>query len=435
MGSKVLLSFFIAVALALSVFLAGVCATRANHLHQARQEVEVVVQTRTTRALREKGALGGAKGQVPWNRNLLYEEDYEEDYEVSHDYEPWDEQGEDPNDGGSVGGEEDYDDDDYGEGADLGFDDEEGEGEGDQGQDDYEEDFGDYYDDGNEDTEFFGSDSEGDGNREGGKGTRGGDGDEAEELEDEGEWDEDDAFGFENGDESFTSFCVSAISPEIKDDVSGGVCDILVSGLDDNISQTHLKVDGVYKPVSCMNGYLKYSPAEGEDARMIAFDVDFEEWGFYNSTEVAQENLILHGSSFLARVPHEVEAWYCDRKVCETDAVNEHFWTPITTATISCITQEEEDRRVVMMGERKNKIIFPDEESRRKGEMQHDHSEMDGLRGGDDRAGGGSSGVLNTFTVLAGFILVGVPVYIYKKQSKMMQAGKIPRATKVRFAN
>ena len=61
----------------------------------------------------------------------------------------------------------------------------------------------------------------------------------------------------------------------------------------------------------------RYAPAEGEDARMIAFDIDFEEWGFYNGTEVAQESLILHGAQFEARVPQEVEAWYCDWKVCE----------------------------------------------------------------------------------------------------------------------
>ena len=66
--------------------------------------------------------------------------------------------------------------------------------------------------------------------------------------------------------------------------------------------------------------------------------------------------------------------------------------------------------------------------------MEHDHSEMDSLRGGGDQAGGHSSGVLNTFTVIAGIILVSVPVYAYQKQSKMIQAGKITRATKVRFA-
>ena len=282
------------------------------------------------------------------------------------------------------GGEEDYEDDEDYE-TDLGFD----EGEDEQGmreEEEEEEDFGDYYD--NEDYDYDNSDLGDDDNGEGGDGSDQQDEDGSFEGE---EGDLDSLWGFENGDEDmqFTSFCESAnrMNETLKP------CDILVEGLDENISKTHLRVDGVYTPVQCKNGYLQYSPSEGEgkypyaassllffgsfstlkalhlslslitdshhcllfffcasylaivitkskreqngnqksisiyviDAFMIAFNADFEEWGFYNSTEISQENLLLHGADFVARVPQEVEAWYCDVKVCEVCVLYDYY--------------------------------------------------------------------------------------------------------------
>ena len=337
--------------------------------------------------------------------------DYEE-----NEYDPWDD------DGSGELGAGDYEEEE-GLGADLGFDDDDDDDydskdSGELGEEEWEEeDFGDYYDDGNEDTEFFDFYEDRD--------------DGVADPQDED--DPEDVWGFEDGDEAFTSFCESATSDLIKEDVAGNVCDILVTGLDENIAKTHLHVDGVYKPIECLNGYLKYVPAEGEDARMIAFDVDFEEWGFYNGSEVAQESLILHGSQFSARVPQEVEAWYCDWKVCETDTENEHFWTPITTAQIACIAPEEEEKRVRMMGKRKNEIIFPDEEARTKNKPQKiDTSE----NWRDSSAGGGGayeysavdSAMLSIVVMIAGSIVIGIPLYIYLKQSGASQAALSLRA-------
>ena len=361
--------------------------------------------------------------------------------------EPWDEGGSGLDYRAGTGalsseGEEDYEEFE----TDLGFDDE----DEDEGRlEEEEEDFGDYYDDDNEDTEFFGFD-DGQDRGAGGDGTEGGDGGGDDDYEYDG-----DAFGFEGGEGAFTSFCESADSPKIREDLKEGACDILVSGLDDNISKTHLHVDGVYKPKDCLNGYLRYFPAEGEDAKMVAFDVDFEEWGFYDGNVVAQENLILHGSSFEARVPQEVAAWYCDRKVCEADTENEHFWTPITSATITCITQEEEDRRIAMMGQRKNELLFPSDEDRAKGSGHglagHDDYEFgdsDGLysygdegtalfappREDDDDQYGGL--VTNSLVFMATAALIGFPLYIYTKQSRMRDSGGFVnrRTTKVRFS-
>ena len=330
----------------LTVKLVRVQATRHNF--QVRDEAtEVLASARLVR--RSGGEIVGRH---------LYEDDYddegEEDYddgEFLEDGEYQDEDFVDEEEGGDFfaldgGDEEEYEENldqeeqERGRGdkkeeeeeeedeIDLGFDDdddgeeeEEEEGEGQEeeegedfsGEDFYEEDFGDYYDD-----EDFEEDN-GAGADEGeGEGERG------REGEDEGVW------GFEGGDESFTSFCEGEEGNK-RTDIEA--CDVLVQGLDDNISKTHLHVDGVYKPESCMNGYLRYVPAEGEDARMIAFDVDFEEWGFYNGTEVANENLILHGAQFEARVPQEVEAWYCDVKVCEVCASK--FSTKIASQTFS----------------------------------------------------------------------------------------------------
>ena len=151
--------------------------------------------------------------------------------------------------------------------------------------------------------------------------------------------------------------------------------------------------------------------------------------------------MILHGSSFLARVPQEVEAWYCDWKVCETDTENEHFWTPITTSVVSCITVEEEEKRVKMMGERKNKVMFPDEESRRKSARGQDHAEEEGASvtpSSGDYIGAGDSALFSIFVLIAGSIVIGIPLYIYVKQKNRLgqamggQHGS-SRKAKVRF--
>ncbi len=159
-------------------------------------------------------------------------------------------------------------DDDVGEAEGAGLGDgasDDGAGAGEEDYEDAEEDFGDYYD--NESDFSYGDGAgEGEGEGEGAAGNEGserivdfrdgaGAGDNGGQGEGDEDEDEDGAWGFEEGKEGFfASFCEGADSEELRDG-SLKACDVLVKGLDDNISKTHLHVDGVYKPVSCLNGY------------------------------------------------------------------------------------------------------------------------------------------------------------------------------------
>ena len=215
-----------------------------------------------------------------------------------------------------------------------------------------------------------------------------------------------DAYGFDDGEEEdgvlFSSFCEdettmkAAVTP----------CDIIVRGIDERILESKLKVDGVYRPVGCMDGFLKYGPIEGEDVAVLAYGSDFGEWGFYNETWATSSSLMLHSDSFGARVPQEAEAWYCDLAVCE-ETEDEDYWTPITDVNITCITEEQEAQRVRFMGKRKKPIpknVLKASQIRR-------------------RQGQEESAVANTtsmimlamFVIAAGGIVLGIPLYYYRK--------------------
>lgn len=86
-----------------------------------------------------------------------------------------------------------------------------------------------------------------------------------------------------------------------------------------------------------------------------------------------------------------------------------------------------------MMGKRKNEIIFPDEEARTKNKPQKiDTSE----NWRDSSAGGGGayeysavdSAMLSIVVMIAGSIVIGIPLYIYLEQSGASQAALSLRA-------
>ena len=77
---------------------------------------------------------------------------------------------------------------------------------------------------------------------------------------------------------------------------------------------------------------------------------------------------------------------------------------------MQCITEEEEEERIRMMGKRKNKVVFPDKEKRNR----MDHSDEDDF----ENAPPSENAMTSVVVLLAMSIVLGLPMYFYVKQNK-----------------
>ena len=96
--------------------------------------------------------------------------------------------------------------------------------------------------------------------------------------------------------------------------------------------------------------------------------------------------------------------------------------------------------RIQMMGERKNKVIFPDSKSRTSAIGSHSHtnggerSERNSeTSGGDSYDEEANSALFSLFVLATSSVVIGLPLYFYLKQSKLMREGAIKRSRR-RFA-